>query len=115
MFKDPDFGPESKYNPIYFENDLDERTVIELDIQLKKLEWLRPKQIGPKPKLVGFTELNISNATPEELQELTQLYKVHGHRIIQGKLEDRWFLSALSMVAAEQKVFDQLMCKDEGF
>lgn len=39
------------------------------------------------------------------------MYKVHGHRIIQGKLEDRWFLNALSLVAVEQKQFEQLTCQ----
>jgi hypothetical protein len=40
---------------------------------------------------------------------MSQEYKIHGHRIIQGKLEDRWFLSALSMVAAESKLFTELI------
>jgi len=26
LFKDPDFGPESNYNPLYFEGDLEPKT-----------------------------------------------------------------------------------------
>ena len=68
---------------------------------LKKLEWFRPKNISPKPQLTGFTDLNLSGATPEELAEMKSQYKVHGHRIKQGKLENRWFLNGLTMIAAE--------------
>jgi hypothetical protein len=67
LFKDPEFGPESKYNPIYFNNDLDEKTAFDLEFSLKKVTWMRPSEIAPKPKISGFTDLNVSNATPDEL------------------------------------------------
>lgn len=106
LFKDPDFAPESSHSPLFFEGDLDKQTAIEIDLQVKKLDWLRPKLIGPKPTLTGFADLNLQGAAPEELAEMKTQYKVHGHRIIQGKLENRWFLNALTMIAAEQKLFD---------
>ncbi len=67
LFKDPEFGPESKYNPIYFNGDLDARLSADLEIPMRTLTWLRPNEIAPKPKLIGFSELNINNHTPNEL------------------------------------------------
>jgi len=37
LFKDPDFGPEANYNPIYFSNDIDEKSALELEFSLKKV------------------------------------------------------------------------------
>ncbi|CDW89694.1 cysteine protease family c02 [Stylonychia lemnae] len=115
LFKDPDFGPEAQYNPLYFEGDLDQKLAQELEFSLRKLSWMRPQEIAPMPKMAGFTELDLSKASQEEILSMKSDYKIHGHRIIQGKLEDRWFLSSLSMIAAEQKVFDQMICREEGF
>lgn len=82
LFKDPEFGPESKYNPLYFTGDVDSKSATELEFSIKKIGWMRPSEIAPKPKLAGFSDLNVSKATPDELQEMNQQYKIHGHRII---------------------------------
>jgi hypothetical protein len=37
LFKDPEFGPESKYNPLYFNGDLSEKEIASLDSSSLKL------------------------------------------------------------------------------
>jgi hypothetical protein len=32
LFKDPDFGPDSTYSPLFFEGDLDKQTALEIDL-----------------------------------------------------------------------------------
>ena len=60
LFKDPDFGPESQYNPFLFQGDLKDKTLADLEYSLRKVSWMRPREIAPKPRLTGFTELNTS-------------------------------------------------------
>ena len=42
LFKDPEFGPDTRHNPIYFDGDLEAKLANEIEFSLKKLQWLRP-------------------------------------------------------------------------
>jgi hypothetical protein len=48
---------------LYFENDLDEKFKDEHSRYFGAMKWMRPKQIAPVPRLSGFLELNVKEAT----------------------------------------------------
>ena len=70
LFKDPEFGPDTRHNPVYFDGDLEAKLANEIEFSLKKLQWLRPQQISQKPKLAGFNRIDFSLASEEERESL---------------------------------------------
>ena len=96
MFNDPEFKPND--SAIYSQSDLSQSEKKEfIDDYLHRIQWLRPKQISEE---VEFDSL------PES--------KVPDLRIVQGRLKNNWFLSALSLVRTEDTLF-QSMTLDHQF
>jgi len=78
---------------------------------LPKIEWRRPNEISLKKELIGFYESKV------DIKKLTSLQgsdNILGGRISQSTyLDNRWFLNAVSMVAAEERQFDLVTLKDD--
>ena len=105
-FKDPDFVPSQSL--IFNQND---SVPARDEVQIEMLKWMRPEEISIKSDIVGFYEINESRASKQEISGLAGLELADGHRISYGQtLEDRWFLNALTMVAAEERQLDLMTC-----
>ena len=67
---------------------------------MKKLKWLRPRQISMKSDLVGFTQINRVGIVDSEFDNMQPQEMADFKRIGYGDvLEDRWLLNAASLVS----------------
>ena len=83
---------------------------------MKKLKWLRPRQISMKSQIVGFTQLNRKNVNEEELDNLAGDELSDFRRIGYGEiLEDIWVLNAASLIAQEEKSHLERICISKGY
>lgn len=81
---------------------------------MKKLKWLRPRQMSMKSDLVGFTMINKEGTVEAELDNLLGFELADFRRIMYGDiLENRWLLNAASLVAQEQRQLDIVTCSQE--
>lgn len=140
-FHDPDFGPKESdpkgecsifYPP-------DEQVEVQGDaavgaynniagLGIDVIQWLRPKEFAQDPSKCNFITLSESESESEDEPESPQknkLKKVYAEEIIkdksrgassldvmQGNLGDCWFVSALTLVATRDDLFDNMICAD---
>ena len=103
LFEDSDFAPSTPENMTVLYRQQDIVSAEEAET-MKKLKWLRPRQISMKSDMVGFTQINRVGIVDSEFDNMQPSEMADYKRIGYGDiLEDRWLLNAASLVAQEER------------